>query len=231
MLLALETDDEDARAMLGNTEVASFNVKIPWGTLRLMVSKTAGLLVTEKVIQDGLHRLPDARNSFARATVCDQSAYVLQEEGCRLFDPNNFLYIEKERATSIRKSLFVPRLAEGLARKASAKDVKSWDTSLRVHLCDITLEILIIVREQSPVGTVIEVMTVGLTGGRVPLARKHALRPLGIVESYVKTTDSGEKIDELVDGLFGHALHMHILSRFKSHKWTPVHPGELKSNP
>jgi hypothetical protein len=47
----------------------------------------------------------------------------------------------------------------------------------------------------------------------------------------VETADSGEKIDELVRGLLGHAPPKHILSRFKSHKWTPVHPGELMSNP
>jgi hypothetical protein len=125
----------------------------------------------------------------------------------------------------------VPRLAKGLARKASAKDVKSRYTGLRIHLSDITLEILIIVPEQSPVGTVIEVVTVGLTGGRIPLARKDTLGALRIVESDVKSSDSGEKIDELVDGLFGHAPPKHNLSRFKSRKWTPVHPGELKSNP
>jgi hypothetical protein len=78
---------------------------------------------------------------------------------------------------------------------------------------------------------VIEVVTVGLTGGRVPLAGKYALRSLGIVESYMEPSDTGEKIDELVGGLLGHEPPKHNLSRLKSHKWTPVHPGELKSNP
>jgi hypothetical protein len=51
----------------------------------------------------------------------------------------------------------------------------------------------------------IEVVPVGLTGGRIPLARKDTLGALSIVESDVESSDSGEKIDELVDGLLGHA--------------------------
>jgi hypothetical protein len=47
----------------------------------------------------------------------------------------------------------------------------------------------------------------------------------------VETADSGEKIDELVGGLLGHSLTKHILIEFGSRKWTPVHPGELMSNP
>jgi hypothetical protein len=49
-------------------------------------------------------------------------------------------------------------------------------------------------------------VTVGLTGGRVPLAGKYALRSLGIVESDMEPSDTGEKIDELVNGLFDHDL-------------------------
>ena len=120
----------------------------------------------------------------------------------------------------------MPSLAKWLAGKASAEDIESWDTGLRVHLSDITLEILIIVREESPVCTVIEVVTVGLTRGRVPLAGKYALRSLGIVESDMEPSDSGEKIYELVSGLLGHAPPKHNLRRLKSHKWTPVHPGK-----
>jgi hypothetical protein len=41
----------------------------------------------------------------------------------------------------------------------------------------------------------------------------------------VKTADASEKIDELVGGLFGHALPKHMTIKFGSHKWTPVHPG------
>jgi ribosome biogenesis SPOUT family RNA methylase Rps3 len=46
----------------------------------------------------------------------------------------------------------------------------------------------------------------------------------------MKTSDASEKIYELVGGLFGHARPKHITNNFGSHKWTPVHPGELKSN-
>jgi hypothetical protein len=133
----------------------------------------------------------------------DQSAHVLQKEGGRLFDPNDFLYVEKERATRIGKSLLMPRLAKGLAREASTKDIKSGDAGLGVHLGDIPLEVFIVVVEQGLVGPMIEVVPVGLTGGRIPLAGKYALGALRIVESYVKTPDSGEKVDELVDGLLG----------------------------
>ena len=73
----------------------------------------------------------------------------------------------------------------------------------------------------------IEVVPVGLTRGRIPFARKDTLGALSIVESDVESTDSGEKIDKLVCGLLGHAIPKHILAQFKSHKWTPVHPGLL----
>ena len=46
----------------------------------------------------------------------------------------------------------------------------------------------------------VEIVPVGLTSGRIPLARKNTLGTLGIVESDMESTDSCEKIDELVDG-------------------------------
>jgi len=75
----------------------------------------------------------------------------------------------------------------------------------------------------------IEVVPVGLTGCRIPLAGKYALGALRIVESYVKTADASEKIDELVGGLWGHARPKHIPIEFGSRKWTPVHPGDQDS--
>ena len=77
----------------------------------------------------------------------------------------------------------------------------------------------------------VEVMPVSLTGGWIPLARKDTLGSLGIVESDMESSNSGEKVDELVNGLLGHARAKHIPIEFESRKWTPVHPGELISNP
>jgi hypothetical protein len=50
---------------------------------------------------------------------------------------------------------------------------------------------------------------------------------LRIVKSYVKTADAGEKIDELVGGLLCHGSPKHIHNWLESHKWTPVHHGEI----
>ena len=86
----------------------------------------------------------------------------------------------------------------------------------------------------------VEIVPVGLTGGRIPLARKNTLGALRIVESDMESTDSCEKIDELIRegrnllggcwlswcGLHGHGLTNHNPKRFGSHKWTPVHPGD-----
>jgi hypothetical protein len=72
----------------------------------------------------------------------------------------------------------------------------------------------------------IEVVPVGLTGGRIPLARKDTLGALGIVEGDMESTDSSEKIDELVNGLLGHDPPNQNLGQIGSNKWTPVHPGE-----
>jgi hypothetical protein len=47
----------------------------------------------------------------------------------------------------------------------------------------------------------------------------------------VESTDSGEKIDELIDGLLGHALPNQNSGEIGSHKWTPVHPGERPPYP
>jgi hypothetical protein len=58
----------------------------------------------------------------------DQSAHILQEESGRLFDPDDFFYVEKERAAGIGKTLLMTRLAKRLAWEASAEDVKSGDT-------------------------------------------------------------------------------------------------------
>ncbi len=55
----------------------------------------------------------------------------------------------------------------------------------------------------------VEVVPVGLTCGRIPFASKDTLGALGVIESDVESPDSSEKIDELVDGLFGHALTNH----------------------
>ena len=196
--------------MLRNAESTRLHIKIPRSTLGLMVSKPAGLLVTEEVIQDGLHSLPDTRNRFARATMGDQSTHVLQKESGRLLCPDDFLYVEKKRPASVGKTLLMPRLAKGLAREASAKDIKGRDTGLGVHLGDIPLEILIVIYEQCLVGTMVEVMPIGLTGCRIPLAGEYALRALRVVESDVKSPDAGEKIYELVGGLLGHTPPNHI---------------------
>ena len=123
----------------------------------------------------------------------------------------------------------MPRLAERLARETSTEDIKSWDSRLGVHLGDIPLEVLIIIYEERLIRAMVEVMPIGLTRGWIPLAGEYALGALRIVESYVETADSGEKIDELVGGLLGHALTKHILIEFGSRKWTPVHPGEIKA--
>ena len=196
-----------------------------------MVAKATRLLIAEEVIQDGLHRLADARNRFTWATMGYQAAHVLQEEGGRLLDPDDFLYVEKERAAGIGKSLLMTRLAKRLTREASTKDIKSRDAGLRIHLSDIPLEVFVVVGEQGLIGTMVEVVPVSLTGGWIPLARKDTLGSLSIVESDVESSDSGEKIDKLVDGLLGHAPPKHILAKFKSHKWTPVHPGESATLP
>jgi hypothetical protein len=71
-------------------------------------------------------------------------------------------------------------------------------------------------------------MTICLSRSRIPFAGEYALSSIGVIEGDVKTSDSGEKIDELVGGLLCHAEGKHKLSRFKSHKWTPVHPGERR---
>jgi hypothetical protein len=117
-------------------------------------------------------------------------------------------------------------LAKGLAREASAKDIKGRDTGLGVHLGDIPLEVFIVIYEQRLVGTVIEVMPIGLTGCWIPLAGEYALSSLSVVKSDVKSPDTGEKIDELIGGLFGHTRAKHILLTLGSRKWTPVHPGD-----
>ena len=72
-----------------------------------------------------------------------------------------------------------------------------------------------------------EVMLVCLSRRRVPLTSEHALTPVGVIERDVKTSDAGEKIDELVGGLLCHGSPKHIQDQLESHKWTPVHPGEL----
>ena len=140
----------------------------------------------------------------------DESAYVLQEKGLRLLYADNLLNIEKESATSIGKALLMPRLTERLARESAAKDVKIWDALLRIDLGNIPLEVFVVVGEQGLVCPMIEVVPVGLTRGRIPFARKDTLGALSIVESDVESTDSGEKIDELVGGLLGHNSPKHI---------------------
>ena len=199
--------------MLGNTEVTRFHVKIPGSIFRLMVTKATGLLIAEEAIQDGLHRLTDTRHGLTWATMGDQSAHVLQEEGSRLFDPNNFLYVEKECATGIGKTLLMARLAKRLAWEASAEDVKSWDPCLGIYLGDVSLEVFVIVQKQGPVCPMIEVAPVGLTGGRIPLARKDTPGAIGVIESDMESSDSSEKIDELVGALLGHTPPKHILGQ------------------
>ena len=215
--------------MLRNAKVTRLHVKISWGALGLMVTKPTRFLRTEEVVQDGLHRLADARNCFTWATMGNQSTNVLQEKGLRLLYADNLLNVEKQSATSIGKALLVPRLTKRLTWESSAEDIKSWDSGLGVHLGDIPLEILIIIYEECLVRAMVEVVPIGLTRGRIPLAGKYALGSLRIVESYVETADSGEKIDELVRGLLGHARPKHIPIEFESNKWTPVHPGEIKA--
>ena len=46
----------------------------------------------------------------------------------------------------------------------------------------------------------VEVVPVSLTGGWIPLARKDTLGSLGIVESDMESSNSGEKVDELESG-------------------------------
>jgi hypothetical protein len=72
---------------------------------------------------------------------------------------------------------------------------------------------------------VIKVVPIGLSCCRIPFAGKYTLRSFGIVESNMESANTGEKINELVGGLPGHASPKQNLGRFKSHKWTPVHPG------
>ena len=97
------------------------------------------------------------------------------------------------------------RLAEGLTREAAAKDIEIWDALLGVDLSDVPCEILVIVSKQLRI-ILTEVMLVGLSRCRVPFTSENALGACSVIESDVESTDSGEKIDELIDGLLGHAL-------------------------
>jgi hypothetical protein len=77
----------------------------------------------------------------------DESTYVLQEKGLWPLNLNNLLHFEKKRTSSIGKTLLMAGLTKGLAWKASAQDVKIWDSSFGVYRRDITLEVLIVIYE------------------------------------------------------------------------------------
>jgi hypothetical protein len=138
----------------------------------------------------------------------DQTPDVLKEKGPRALIPNDFLNVKEECSTGIREPLLLSCLAERLTRKTAAKDIEIWDALLGVDLSDVPCEILVIVSKQLRI-ILTEVMLVGLSRCRVPFTSENALGACSVIESDVESTDSGEKIDELVGGLLGHAPPKH----------------------
>ena len=171
--------------------------------------------------------------------MCQKPSNIFEEKRPWLLSLKYLLNSEEQSTPGVSKPLAVASMAKRLTWEPPAQHVKIWNAMIRnfriklfiqLNLSYIPCKAAVIISEKLGVAFM-EEMLVCLSRSEIPFTCEYALATAIFRQGNMKPADTGEKIDELVGGLLCHASHKHNGPQFKSHKWTPVHPGEPATNP